>query len=189
MDRLASEIIEQRGVEGLTDWLAGIDHSQEENNLLSYKKYAAGITLDRLAQDDPDAALKFITENASQPYITADGLERAARRAAGPINEELDWLADLPGELGGRQHAIGERFEDYIREDFSAAGEWLAAQPLGPAYDEAIQDYANSAARDDREAAIAWAERITDPKIREDTLRRITPQPKVISSPTGADQG
>ncbi len=189
MDRLASEIIEQRGVEGLTDWLAGIDHSQENNNLLSYKQYAAGITLDRLAQNDPDAALKFITENASQPFITADGLERAARRAAGPIDEELNWLAELPGELGGRQHAIGERFEDYIREDFSAAGEWLAAQPLGPAYDEAIQDYANSAARDDREAAIAWAERITDPKIREDTIRRINPQPKVISSFIEVDQG
>ena len=177
MDRLATEIIEQRGVAGLTEWLNGIDHTNKDgNDLLAYKQYAAAITLDKLAGSDPDAALQFITENAREPYLTADGLERAARRAAGPINEELDWLTRLPSEIGGRQHAIGERFEDYIREDFSAAGEWLAAQRLGPAYDEAIQDYANSAARDNREAALAWAERITDPKIREETIRRISPQ-------------
>ena len=176
MDQLASVIFEERGLSGMTDWINSIDHTREENDMLSYKSYAAGVALDRIAGADPDAALNFITENASQPFITADGLERAARRAAGPINEELDWLTQLPSELSGQRHAIGERFEDYIREDFAAAGQWLASRPLGPTYDEAIQDYAISAARDDRDAALAWAERITDEKIKADTLRRLAPR-------------
>jgi hypothetical protein len=142
--------------------------------MLSYKGYATGIVLDRMVGADPEAALQFITDNVAQPFITSSALEGAARRAAGPINEELDWLTQLPAELSGQRHAIGERFEDYIREDFDAAGQWLASRSLGPSYDEAIQDYAVSAARRDREAALAWAERITDDKIRENTMRRLT---------------
>ena len=50
---------------------------------------------------------------------------------------------------------------------------------LGPTYDEAIQDYAMSAAKDNKDAAVAWAERITDPKLRADTIRRVAPQVQV----------
>ncbi|MFP6872703.1 MAG: hypothetical protein VCA55_04265 [Verrucomicrobiales bacterium] len=176
LDQLASALFEQRGVRGITDWINGIDHTRKENDMLSYKSYAAGLALDRLADDDPEVAMQFIMDNADQPFITSDGLERAARRAAGPINEELEWLAQLPAEVAGQRHAIGERFEDYIREDFASAGKWLASRPLGPAYDEAIQDYAFSAARDNRAAAIAWAEKITDPDMKGDTLRRLAPR-------------
>lgn len=178
LDKLVGAITEQRGVEGLAEWAMGIDHTSEANDLLSYKTYAVSATLDKMAADDPQAAADWITQHAGEPYLTADGLERAARRAAGPINEELDWLTKLP-EIEGQRHAIGERFEDYIREDFAAAGEWLAAQPLGPTYDEAIEDYARSAAGDDREAALAWAERITDPERRARTIERInSPTPR-----------
>ncbi len=176
LDQLASALFEERGINGITDWVNSIDHTKKENDMLSYKSYAAGLALDRLAGDDPDAAIQFIMDNADQPFITSDGLERAARRAAGPINEELEWLTQLPAEVSGQRHAIGERFEDYIREDFAAAGQWLASRDLGPAYDEAIQDYAFSAARDNRGAAIAWAERITDAKMKEDTMRRLVPR-------------
>ena len=170
--QLASVIFEERGFSGMKEWINGIDHTSED--MLSYKGYATGIVLDRMVGADPEAALQFITDNVAQPFITSSALEGAARRAAGPINEELDWLTQLPAELSGQRHAIGERFEDYIREDFDAAGQWLASRSLGPSYDEAIQDYAVSAARRDREAALAWAERITDDKIRENTMRRLT---------------
>ena len=176
MDRLANEILAQRGMAGLTCWLAEIDHSEETNDLLSYKKYATSIVLDRMATEDPDSVSQFIADNAREPFLTSDGLERAARRAAGPINEELDWLANLPNEVAGQRHAIGERFEDFIREDFAAAGQWLASQPLGASYDEAIQDYAYAAARDDQDAAVAWAEQIADENLRAETLRRVAPK-------------
>jgi hypothetical protein len=170
--QLASVIFEERGLSGMKEWINGIDHTSED--MLSYKGYATGIVLDRMVGADPEAALQFITDNVAQPFITSSALEGAARRAAGPINEELDWLTQLPAELSGQRHAIGERFEDYIREDFDAAGQWLASRSLGPSYDEAIQDYAVSAARRDRAAALAWAGRITDDKIRENTMRRLT---------------
>ena len=176
MDMLRDEIFQREGLEGLAGWVEGIDHNdQSGTDLLSYKQYASSIALDRMAAEDPEVASEWIAENGDQPFVTADGLERAARRAAGEINEELDWLVALPDDVAQRRHAIGERFEDFIRDDFAAAGEWLASQPLGPAFDEAIQDYARSAARDDPEAALAWAQRISDPEIRASTEQRIQP--------------
>ena len=65
-----------------------------------------------------------------------------------------------------------------IKEDFTGAGDWLSSQPLGPAYDEAIQDYAMSAAKDNPEAALAWVDRISDDRIRNYTLGRLTPKEK-----------
>lgn len=176
MDMLRDEIFERGGLDGLAGWVDGIDHTDPGgNDLLSYKQYASSIVLDRMAAEDPEVAAAWIVENGDQPYVTADGLERAARRAAGDIDEELDWLVALPDDVAQRRHAIGERFEDFIRDDFAGAGEWLASQPLGPAFDEAIQDYARSAARDDPEAALAWAQRISDPELRASTERRIRP--------------
>lgn len=176
MDMITRAIFDRDGIDGLTSWVAGIDHTAEGNDLLSYKQYASSIVLDRLAGDDPAAAEQWIVDNAEAPFVTADGLERAARRAGGEIDEELSWLVQLPEEVNERRHAIGERFEDFIREDFEQAGNWLAAQELGPAFDEAIEDYARSAARSDRDAALAWAERITDPQMREQLILRLTPQ-------------
>jgi hypothetical protein len=159
MERIVATLAAQQGIAGVQEWLDGIDQTKK-NDMNSYKQYAAMISLDRMAAEDPQVAADWIEKNAGEPYLTSDSLERAARRAAGPINKELDWLASLP-EVDAQRHAIGERFEDYIREDFEKAGEWLASQPLGPSYDEAIEDYARSAIKDNAEAAIAWAGRIT----------------------------
>ena len=68
--------------------------------------------------------------------------------------------------------------EEFIKEDFAGAGEWLAGQTLGPAYDEAIQDYAMSAAKDNPEAALAWVDRISDERLRNYTLGRLKPREK-----------
>ena len=92
------------------------------------------------------------------------------------MQEEMQWLVDLPEQVKGQRHAIGERFEEFIRDDFVGAGEWLASQPLGPAYDEAIQDYAISAAKEDPEASLAWVDRITDERLKNYTLGRLKPK-------------
>ncbi len=174
LEFLGERIFAERGVDGMVAWLEGIDHTAEGySDLLSYKTYATGMVLDRLAAEDVEAARAWIEERAGEPYVSAGALERAARRAGDSVEGSIEWLASLPDEVGGRRHAIGERFEDYLREDFAAAGQWLAGQELGPLYDEAVQDYALSAARDDREAAIAWAERITDAGLRAETERRL----------------
>ncbi len=174
MNRIADALMDQRGEQGLIDWINGINHAEKENEMLSYKKHAVRESLAKIARNDPGKAVQFITDNATEPFIDSESLERTSRYISDTsIADEVQWLADLPGEIEGRRHALGERFEEFIKEDFEGAGEWLSNQPLGPAYDEAIQDYASSAAKDNPEAALAWVDRISDERIRNDTLDRL----------------
>ena len=176
MDRIADALVSQRGEQALIEWVNGIDHAKKENDMLSYKNYAVRVALDRTLKSNPDMALQFVSDNAKQPFLSSETLERVSRVAGDSIQEEIQWLVDLPEEVGGQRHAIGERFEEFIRDDFAGAGEWLAGQPLGPAYDEAIQDYAMSAAKDNPEAALAWVDRISDQRLKDYTLGRLKPK-------------
>ena len=179
MDRIADAVMDQRGEQGLIDWINGIDHTPKENDMLSYKRGAIRESLSKIARNDPDKAVQYIMDNVTEPFIDPDSLERISHYISDTsIADEVQWLAELPEEVEGQRHALGERFEDFIKEDFVGAGEWLANQPLGPAYDEAIQDYAFSAAKDNPEAALAWVDRISDERMRNDTLGRLQPKPK-----------
>ncbi|HIG84663.1 MAG TPA: hypothetical protein EYG40_12705 [Verrucomicrobia bacterium] len=179
VDRIADALMDQRGEQGLIDWINGIDHTPKENEMLSYKRGAIRESLSKIARNDPDKAVQFITDNVTEPFIDSDSLERISHYISDTsIADEVQWLAELPEEVEGQRHALGERFEEFIKEDFEGAGEWLSNQPLGPAYDEAIQDYAFSAAKDDPKAALAWVDRISDERMRNDTLGRLQPKPK-----------
>ena len=179
MDRIADALIEQRGEQGLIDWINGIDHTAKENDMLSYKTHAIRQSVERIARNDREKAIQFIADNAQEPFVDSDTLERTSRYVSRTsIADEVQWLADLPEGIKGQRHALGERFEEFIKEDFAGAGEWLAGQTLGPAYDEAIQDYAMSAAKDNPEAALAWVDRISDERLRNYTLGRLKPREK-----------
>ena len=179
VDRIADALMDQRGEQGLIDWINGIDHTPKENDMLSYKRGAIRESLSKIARSDPDKAVQYIMDNVTEPFIDSDSLERISHYISDTsIADEVQWLAELPEEVEGQRHALGERFEDFIKEDFAGAGEWLASQPLGPAYDEAIQDYAFSAAKDNPGAALAWVDRISDERMRNDTLSRLQPKPK-----------
>ena len=179
MDRIADALVEQRGEQGLIDWINGIDHTVKENDMLSYKTHAIRQSVERIARNDREKAIQFITDNVQEPFVDSDTLERTSRYVSRTsIADEVQWLADLPEGIKGQRHALGERFEEFIKEDFAGAGEWLAGQTLGPAYDEAIQDYAMSAAKDNPEAALAWVDRISDERLRNYTLGRLKPREK-----------
>ena len=179
MDRIADALIEQRGEQGLIDWINSIDHTAKENDMLSYKTHAIRQSVERIARNDREKAIQFIADNAQEPFVDSDTLERTSRYVSRTsIADEVQWLADLPEGIKGQRHALGERFEEFIKEDFAGAGEWLAGQTLGPAYDEAIQDYAMSAAKDNPEAALAWVDRISDERLRNYTLGRLKPREK-----------
>ena len=179
MDRIADALLEQRGEQGLIDWINSIDHTAKENDMLSYKTHALKQSVERIARNDREKAIQFIADNAQEPFVDSDTLERTSRYVSRTsIADEVQWLADLPEGIKGQRHALGERFEEFIKEDFAGAGEWLAGQTLGPAYDEAIQDYAMSAAKDNPEVALAWVDRISDERLRNYTLGRLKPREK-----------
>ena len=60
--------------------------------------------------------------------------------------------------------------------DQRAVADWLVQQEPSPAKDNAIATFAQEAAKLDREAAVAWAQQISDSNLREKTLRKFDNQ-------------
>jgi hypothetical protein len=90
---------------------------------------------------------------ANQSFLTAELLRNIAESAVTKdkdrLGKGLDWLANLPPEVGPQQQAIGEQFEAYLKKDFEAAGEWLVQQKLTPAHDQALEVFVRNATMDD----------------------------------------
>ena len=74
MDRIADALIEQRGEQGLIDWINGIDHTVKENDMLSYKTHAIRQSVERIARNDREKAIQFIADNAQEPFVDSDTL-------------------------------------------------------------------------------------------------------------------
>ena len=95
-------------------------------------------------------------------------------RAADP-KASADWFYGLEGtpeQKGKRLNGIVFPWADSAT---NACGEWLNAQHLGPEADEALAVFAEVAMKSDPESAVAWAQRIQDPKRRESaTLRSLS---------------
>lgn len=60
-----------------------------------------------------------------------------------------------------------------MADDFFAAGDWLAEQPLGPKYDSSVAAFAKKAAAYNPEAARVWAKEISNAQVREEILNAI----------------
>ena len=167
---LAKRLLDERGVGSVQNWLNGIDFGEATNG---YKKEA----LEHLAYSRTgDGMSELLAARENQSFVDSELLGKIANWAAGNEGAEdrakgkLDWLVKLPPEVGSQRQTIGEQFENYLKQDFKAAGEWLTGQDLGPAHDEAIEIFVRSATMDDVPAAMLWAQRISDPVLRAETI-------------------
>ena len=71
MDRIADALLEQRGEQGLIDWINSIDHTAKENDMLSYKTHAIRQSVERIARNDREKAIQFIGQlSLIKPSLT-----------------------------------------------------------------------------------------------------------------------
>lgn len=84
------------------------------------------------------------------------------------------WLNWIGGRNDSRtmQDVTRNLVRDWTRNDYKAAGEWLAAAPAGPNKEVAVISYAETVAPYDSDVAAQWAETLTGER-RVDALKRI----------------
>jgi hypothetical protein len=83
----------------------------------------------------------------------------------------VGWLESLPASSGQKQGLSGA-FGDWEDRDPVAAGDYLYAMANSPQRDAAISGFATGYAWQDPQTAIAWAQDIDDPALRESSLTR-----------------
>lgn len=151
---------------------------------------ATGFVLGLAGKDDGQAArlLGIVTGEVlrtggpAEASLWVTGLPSGAMKtsAMGRVSYEyakrdpeaaVTWLESLPAGQD-QSRGMGSAFSAWAGRDPTLAGEYINRMPKSPARDSAISGYASRVAYEDPSMAIAWADAVNDPAIRENTLIR-----------------
>jgi hypothetical protein len=163
---------------GIESWFARIEGSFGADESRNYRTHVAVYGLETIARENPARAREWLVKMAARGAMNAGSMNRLATEyglAKGPEDELAMIAAAIPADTkdaGRYSELVADRFAEYLKRDFAAAGAWLATQPRDARNDGAIQKFALAAAGTDREAALQWAQQISDERLREATLAR-----------------
>lgn len=90
-------------------------------------------------------------------------------------SEKGQWIVWIGENLSGedRDRQIEAMMRSWTRNDYRAAGEWLAAAPEGPAKKASVSSYAKTVAPHDPQTAAQWALTLPPGESRKETLTAV----------------
>ncbi len=133
-----------------------------------------GQLADTLAKQSIDDATAWIDSASLSPEELADFAEHLNyHQTKENTGDWIEWIAesDLPEHQSSQQ--ISNLVSNWTRQDYRAAGEWLATTPDGPAKQPAVQSYARTVAPYDPQTATQWALTLPAGDSRDSTLKSI----------------
>jgi hypothetical protein len=147
------------GPEGLKLWAMSAPGADRETAV--YR--ASGF----ITRTDPAAAVEWY-ETIEEPAWTDGMLENISRTWIRTDEPEalFQWFAELPA-TEARDKAALTSFSTWSEIDNDEAVAWLTSVDIEPAFDPAIAVYARQLSRGDPAAAIEWANRIQNDKLRK----------------------
>ena len=163
MSTIASEMLEE-GLDSAKAWVDTITDPNLRGGALSRVAESA-------VRDDLESAVEWVTQ-----YAGDEAGQRAVNRVANEWAEDdpqavLTWADSLPD--AAKAEAYGEAFEEWTRQDATAAGEYLTNMEASPARDSAVEEFATTLSREDPATAIQWANSISDGESRTETLTQV----------------
>ena len=100
----------------------------------------------------------------------AQGLNYYATKA--DTGKWLDWISSQSSAAGKAEDKTRDLVREWTRNDYKAAGQWLASTPTGPLKETATMSYLETVAPYDANVAAQWAQTLTAEK-QADALRKI----------------
>lgn len=164
MEIVANETLRSKGPEQASQWAESLPDGP-------LKGTAMGRIAESYASKDPVAAAKWAQRFADKDYASRSIEQIGGRWAQSDPVAAVSWLESLPagsGQTAGLRNAFG----DWEDRDPAAAGQYLLAMPQSPQRDSAISGFATGYAWQNPQLAIAWAQDIRDPSLRESSLTR-----------------
>lgn len=167
---VTDRMLDQRGTDFAGKWAQTLE--DEEMRITALGELARS-----LARDDPAKAATWLSRTLK---LEKNEDVKAANSAVGEIakawarndpKDTLEWLSGLPASL--QPEGMKDLFAGWVMRDAEAAALKLKALPVGRPRDFAIDGFATRLAREDPEAAVAWANSISDPEIKQDALVRV----------------
>ncbi len=128
---------------------------------------------DGIVKDGFEAGSKWIFDNElSQKEI--DGLLNRITYSTkgGDTGKWIEWMGENVSD-DQRAKSISNTMRNWTRNDYRAAGEWLATAPEGDTKNAAVKSYAETVAEYDPATAAQWALTLPKGEQRSSTLRNI----------------
>lgn len=192
--RLAFKLISELGLKDVNDAVQKIvitAKTPEESTatLAALREYAASLTDDAARKEASQSALsKMATGVESQGFeaaskwlatanLSPDELAAFANgiSTSGKSSDGGRWIEWMGENLPPEKHddRIKNAVGSWARDDYQAAGKWLATAPDGPTKNTAIRSYAETLARYEPEAASQWAATLPPGQQRDQTFQNI----------------
>ncbi len=166
---------------------AGTSEKQKEL-LAAIRKQAAGMAdgseaaefvqkgvarlFSHVSQSGYDSAMDWLkSANLSEQETNGIAVDIEYQRTRADTGKWLDWIGGR-NESTVSQDVTRRLVRDWTRNDYKAAGEWLAAAPAGSNKEAAVMSYAETVAPYDPEVAAQWAATLDGNK-KDETLKRI----------------
>jgi len=121
---------------------------------------------------DTDAAVAYMAkmDQGERDQIMKEVVEQWGRKGAEAQPAAAEWVASQP-DGKGKVDATGEIVGQWMRTDAESASGWLNEQPEGDAKDRGIASLLRDrSVREDPEAAVAWADSISDSEMRSEQV-------------------
>ncbi len=161
---LARELHEQ-GSEAVMSWAESVPEI-----LPSYKQTVFHKACAAIAASDPEAALRWSDEHAGRDYAKGSSAIISGRWANSDPQAALEWLMGLPPDPE-RDHAIADAMVQWLDFARVPAESWLRTATPSEALDEAVRVMVRRTnQRGSPEGAVAWAQQIHDPKLRDEVI-------------------
>ena len=135
---------------------AAVQWALEQNDAKSLKMCLEALPSESRAMDEKSLRDNFSSITSQDPAERAAlASALAARLAEQDLPESVRWTATLPEDA--REQAKVPVAKAWIKQDVSAAAEWLTTWPAGSAKDGAVEELTNAIVEDDPESALTWA--------------------------------
>lgn len=85
--------------------------------------------------------------------------------------EAMDWVVNLPEQGEFVRSIVDEILFSWVAADPRGTAQWLQEKSPGPQRDLVLDVFSDSVFSEDPEAALAWANQITDPSLRIERVR------------------
>lgn len=166
--RLTQVIVEEKlkqGTESAAAWAASLTDPD-------MKKGAFESVAEQMYRNDPQKAMEYVKANAAESYSSGAVGELARRLGGSDPQQALTFSQGLP-EGATRSEAYKSTFREWANSNPTEASTQLNSMPKGADRDAAASGLARSVAREDSAGAIAWAESIGDPAIKQESLQEV----------------
>jgi hypothetical protein len=164
MEIVARETLRTQGPEQASQWAEALPDGP-------LKGMAMGRIAESYARKDPMAAAQWAQRFASNDYASRTIEVIGERWAQSDPVAAVAWLEELPagnGQMAGLRNVFG----DWEDSDPAAAGQYLLSMPQSAKRDAAVSGFATGYAWQNPQLAIAWAQDIADPTLRQNSLVR-----------------